>query len=332
MNAPSRQLYPDLLRSGAILRIVVFHFFSWPFLSYIPSLGVMFALGGWFMANSLDKKQFGEVILSRLGRLLPVWYGFALIMFIAGYIYSAGAGTELTMSTSWLFPYERLSWNLDNEYANGAIVVTWYISAYLWLLALTPFMLFIYRRLSWFAVFGFVGALIAYTHFLPYQDTILGETWYDVLCFSGCWALGFARADGKILALPKYISYLVMVVCAACAVMVSYDTGTLEGNPIGYSLMSFGIAFVLLSINPDLSKISNALKRIITTVNSNAVTVYLYHNTAINASFLVGGAIGAYNFNSQVGQISCFVISLILVYVFIRTVGRIETNRWFDRA
>jgi len=330
MNASSRQLYPDLLRTGAIFRIVVFHFFSWPFLSYLPSLGIMFALGGWFMANSLDKKQFGEVMLSRLGRLLPVWYGFAATMLLAGYLYSKGAGTELKPSLSWLFPYERVTWNLDNAYANGAIVVTWYISTYLWLLAITPVLLFLYRRLSWLAIFGAVGALIAYAKLWPFQDTIFGETWFDVLCFACCWMLGFARADGKIQALPRYISYLVLASCTAYAIATSYDTGTLEGNPIGYSLMSFGIAFVVLSLNPDLSKIPAAIRGLISTVNNHAVTVYLYHNTAINASFIVGGAIGAYNFGSSVGQVTSFLIALCLVYLGIRTVGRVEANRWFD--
>ena len=66
-----RDRYLDLLRSIALVRVVVYHLFGWAWLSVLfPSMGVMFALAGSLMARSLNRPALG-VIKGRLRRLLP---------------------------------------------------------------------------------------------------------------------------------------------------------------------------------------------------------------------------------------------------------------------
>ena len=51
---PGRDRYLDLLRSIALVRVVVYHLFGWAWLTVLfPSMGVMFALAGSLMARSL---------------------------------------------------------------------------------------------------------------------------------------------------------------------------------------------------------------------------------------------------------------------------------------
>src|SRR5436190_19247245 len=70
-----RNRYLDLLRAAAIVRVIVYHLFGWPWLSIVlPAMGIMFALAGSLTAASLDRKGAAGVVTSRLRRLLPpVW-------------------------------------------------------------------------------------------------------------------------------------------------------------------------------------------------------------------------------------------------------------------
>jgi hypothetical protein len=328
----NRQLYPDFLRSTSIAKIVVFHYFGWQLLTYLPSLGIMFALAGWFVANSLNARSAPTVIYHRLARLLPTWWAFALLTLIAGFFYAQGAGVSLQPTLAWLFPYERAIWGLDNAYANDAVVVTWYIAAYMWLMLLSPLLLYIYRKLSWVAIFAPVIAMTIYSRFHPYQDTVFGENWYAVLTFGGCWMLGFAKADGTIHAVPKYLVWTTTVICCACGILMTREVGSLSSNPVALSVMSFGVAFLLLSINPDLAALPAPAKAVVRTINTYAVTIYLFHNILIDIAQSFGGRIGAYNFGSQIGNWSCFVITVALIYLVVKTIGIVETHKWIKRA
>lgn len=333
-----RQLYPDFLRTMSIVRIIVFHFIGWQFLTYIPSLGIMFALGGWFMAVSLNNGQAMDVVFKRLVRLLPTWWAFALLTFVGGFFYAQGAKISLQTTLAWLFPYQQVTWNLDNPYANDAVVVTWYIAAYLWLMLLSPFLLLLYKKLPWVSVYIPVFAMLIYYYFFPgYQQTVLGETFFNVLTFSGCWILGFSKADGTINSIPKYLIYLTTIVCSACGIFLTYKEGALSSNPIALSLMSFGIAMLLLSFNPNLSFLSKFPKGVIRTINTYAVTIYLFHNILIDVSFKFGDYIHAYDIAQYIklpdhsgttGNLVCFIILIGLIYISVKTIGIVETHKW----
>lgn len=347
----NRQLYPDTLRAVAIARIVVFHFAGWQLLTYFPSLGIMFALAGWFVATSLNAKPALTVIYHRLVRLLPTWWAFVLLTLIGGFFYAKGAGIDLHITPAWLFPYERLTWNLDNAYADDAIVVTWYIAAYLSLVVISPILMYAYKKLSWAAIFAPVIAMIVFTHFRPYQETVFGGNWYNVLTFAGCWMLGFTKADGSINKVPRYLVWLTTIVCVGCGLFLTYDAQSLSSDPIALSVMSFGIAFLLLSLNPNLEFISNTswwgrwslpywIRDVIRTINTYAVTIYLFHNILIDVAYQigsrlkvyeVGNVIHAYSQCGRIGNSLCFIILVGLIYIAVKAIGIVETHRWVQR-
>ena len=337
----NRQLYPDFLRASAIAKIVVFHFVGWQLLTYIPSLGIMFALAGWFVANSLKSNSGLVVIYHRLVRLLPTWWAFASVTLIAGFFYAKGEGIQLQTTFAWLFPYEKVTWNLDNSYAEDVIVVTWYISAYLTLVLLSPLLMYAYKKLSWVAIFVPVIVMVIYTQFSSYELTVYGENWYQVLMFSGCWMLGFAKADNSINNVPRYVIWTTAIFCVACGIFLTWDTQSLSSNSIALSVMSFGVAFLLLSFNPNLTNMPHWIKAVIRATNTYAVTIYLFHNILIDCAYgignyfhvyEIGNYIHAYEYGDNIGQSLCFVILLGLIYVAVKTIGIVETHKWVQKA
>jgi hypothetical protein len=348
----NRQLYPDFLRATSIAKIIVFHFVGWQLLTYLPSLGIMFALAGWFVATSLNAKPWPTVIYQRLVRLLPTWWAYSLFVLIAGFFYAQGTGVDLKPSFAWLFPYERVTWSLTNDYANDATSITWYIAAYLWLMLLSPILLYAYKKLSWVMIFAPVFAMIIYSQVFPtYQETVFGETWYDVLTFSGCWVLGFAKADGTIDSVPKYLVWALTIVCVGCGVFLTYDAQSLPSNPVALSVMSFGIAFLLLSLNPNLEFMSNTawwgswslpywVRDVVRVVNTYAVTIYLFHNSLVDVANKIGGYLNVYEIGNDIGEdvLSgyigdwvCFTILIGLIYATAKTIGIVETHKWVRR-
>jgi len=303
------------------MKIVVFHFFSWQLLTYIPSLGIMFALGGWFMGLALNKDSAVTVIRRRLGRLLPTFWLFSALTLIAGFFYAQGAGVELNPTLAWLFPYKQVTWDLDNAYANDATVVTWYIAAYMWFVFLSPLLYFLYKR-AWFIVFLPVIAMPIYTWLWPTQETVLGETWFNLLTFGGCWMLGFLRADDRIKSIPMYLAIAVAAVCSLCSILLTLGTPALSDNPVALSVMSFGVAFLLLRINPSMDMLAGWVHSFIRYFSTFAVTIYLFHNILINGAFAVGDKVGLY------GQWMDFGILIALLFVATKTLGIVETHKW----
>lgn len=325
----NRQLYPDFLRASALTKIVIFHFFAWQLLTYLPSLGIMFGLGGWFIANSLNNKPQLTVIFHRLARLLPTWWAFALLTTIAGFFYAQGTNIPLHLTLAWLFPYQQVTWSLDNDYANGATCVTWYIATYIWLLLLSPLLLYVYKKLSWITIFLCMLIVVIYSCMAPsYQQTTFGQTWYYLLTFSGCWILGFTKADGTINNVPRYFIWAITTICCAFAILLTYHNQSLASNPIALSLMSFGVAFLLLSLNPDLSKLPQFIKSLVRIINTYAVTIYLFHNIAINIAFKLSEYFNLYDYGHSIGNLFCFIIAIGLIYVITKTVGIVETHKW----
>jgi len=155
-----RNRYLDMLRAAAIVRVIVYHLFGWPWLSILlPAMGVMFALAGSLTAASLDKRAAGPVILSRMRRLLPPLWALGLLavpaMLYTGWAHERG-----------FHPHHLVFWVLpvgDPPGSDKGVDVwepLWYIRAYLWFILLSPLMYRIYRRIGWAAVIAPLAAIV----------------------------------------------------------------------------------------------------------------------------------------------------------------------------
>ena len=109
-----RNRYLDFLRAAAIVRVIVYHLFGWPWLSILlPAMGIVFALAGSLTAASLEKRAARQVVTSRLRRLLPPLWLLGLIivpvMVALGWAHEQHGDHALDLRHAWhlifwLFP------------------------------------------------------------------------------------------------------------------------------------------------------------------------------------------------------------------------------------
>nr|WP_239029200.1 glycosyltransferase [Pseudonocardia acidicola] len=292
---PRRERWLDLLRAAALARVLAYHVFGAGWMSIaFPSMGVMFALAGSLMVQSMRRTPAIDVIGHRLRRLLPpLWLlGSILVplMFWHGW---AGETGDYALNWPellfWVFPIldpQGSSWAAD------ATVVLWYIRAYLWFVLLTPLMLRAFRRWPVRAILLPLGVVAL--------DAVLGSplrtsgAWgpavIDFFTFASCWMLGFAHREGML----RRIRPVVLVGLTALALALggawtfthpaeggSYD---LNDIPLGQALISAGAVLVFLRFSPRLEWLDRIplLDRLVTVINARAMTIYLTHNIAIS--------------------------------------------------
>jgi peptidoglycan/LPS O-acetylase OafA/YrhL len=306
---PGRDRYLDLLRSIALVRVVVYHLFGWAWLSVLfPSMGVMFALAGSLMARSLNRPA-PSVIRSRVRRLLPPLWAFSAVvltlMFAAGWHPlkdpDNGGTWGLVKLLDYIVPVGAppYPWHLgspsgllEDSWAVQAAGPLWYLRAYLWFVVASPLLLWAFRRFPWPTVCApLVLTAIVGTGLV----TIPGETGNavtDFAVYGGCWVLGFAHHDGLLARIPRYLA----VSCAALVMAFGLwwasghlgpDGWDLNDIPLAQATWSFGFVVILLQYSPSWQELPGRLRRwdrLVTLANNRAVTIYLWHNMLIMAT------------------------------------------------
>jgi hypothetical protein len=289
-----RNRYLDLLRAAAILRVIVYHLFGWPWLSILlPAMGIMFALAGSLTAASLDKRSAGQVITSRLRRLLPPLWLLAVIavpaMLYLGWAEEDGGDEPLSWKLGlWLLPIGDPPGS-----AKGVDVwePLWYVRAYLWFVVLSPLLYLAYKKIGWGAVAAPVVliAVLDKTGFgLPFGRA--DAAMWDFATYGACWIAGFAHHDGRLARIRpgRVIAAAAVMGLAALYWLRGHPSGSgWDLNEVSESQALWSLAFVLLALRwqPDMSWLrrSPRLDGAVTLLNNRAVTVYLWHNIAIAA-------------------------------------------------
>jgi peptidoglycan/LPS O-acetylase OafA/YrhL len=334
-----RNRYLDLLRAAAIVRVIVYHLFGWPWLSLLlPAMGVMFALAGSLAAGSLEKRSARKVVVSRLRRLLPPLWLLGLlavpVMLVAGWAserngehpFDPGHAWHLVF---WLFP---LGDPPGSDRAADVWDPLWYIRAYVWFLLLSPLMWLAYRKIGWFAVAApIVGIVVLDKTGFSLPDTADSAMW-DFVTFGACWMAGFAHHDGRLRRIgPRTLVFTVLVLGLAALYWQQGHQGEehWDLNDVPESQALWSIAFVLLALRwePSMTWLPRVrpLDRLVTLLNARAVTIYLWHNLAITAVWPVLGlvALGGVTFDDighdldgPVDLTTALVLTLLAVLAF----------------
>ncbi|MEU3838863.1 acyltransferase [Streptomyces sp. NPDC028635] len=305
-RSPGRDRYFDLLRAIALFRVVFYHLTGWAWLPVVfPSMGVMFALAGNLMARSL-KRPAVQVVRSRMRRLLPPLWLLGAIG-VTGMV-AQGWGPDADGHPGWWWlhltfwivpvsdpPYAEglhgVHGILGDDWAGELAGPLWYIRAYLWYVLLSPLILKALRRLPWPTILFPIAISAAFE--FGYLDFLPGERFPSALTdfstFGACWVLGMAHQEGVLKRLPRYVVPSIAPFIAAVGFWYAVSQGFKSGHdlddiPFAQALWSFATVLLLLHVSPSWSEWPRALRpldRIVTLLNSRAVTIYLWHNICI---------------------------------------------------
>ncbi|MFF2944004.1 acyltransferase [Streptomyces niveus] len=302
-----RDRYLDLLRAVALGRVVIYHIFGWAWLTILfPSMGVMFALAGSLMARSLGRPALG-VVRGRMRRLLPPMWAFAVVVvpmiFALGWrpVREEGLWWFLRLA-NYLFPVGAppYPWEsgaegglLETSWAEQAIGPLWYIRAYLWFVLASPLLLWAFRRVPWATLLAPLALTAVIGTGLVEIPGESGEALTDFAVYGACWILGFAHHDGLFAKVPRYLTVSLAAFVMTFGIWWASGHLTEEGwnldeIPLAQATWSFGFCVILLQYAPSWRQLPGRLARFdstITLANNRAVTIYLWHNLLIMATF-----------------------------------------------
>jgi peptidoglycan/LPS O-acetylase OafA/YrhL len=308
-----RDRYLDTLRAAAIVRVVVYHAFPVAWLGYaLPAMGVMFGIGGSLMARSLDRSDGApdRVLANRLRRLLPAFWAFGAVLVPAMLWNGWPDRPHWPRLLLWLVPVAEPP---GSTWALPATEVLWYIVTYLWLLVLSPVLLWAYRRWPLRTALLPLGLV-----FVVGGAGVVG----DLATFGACWIAGFAHRDGVLRRMATPLLAVLAAACVAAGVawvlLVTPGEFDLNDIPPAQALYSLGFVLVLLRLSPRMD--GRLRGRVVSALNRRAVTIYLWHNPAIAACFVVGDAVGAW----RLGQVGYLAVAMALLLGPVAVLGWIE--------
>ncbi|MFF8964286.1 acyltransferase [Streptomyces globisporus] len=303
---PGRDRYLDLLRTIALVRVVIYHVFGWAWLTILfPSMGVMFALAGSLMARSLSRPALG-VIRGRIRRLLPPMWVFALVvvpmMFALSWQPVKEDGLWWFVKLAWYvvpvgappFPWSSgdRAGLLEDTWAVQAAGPLWYIRAYLWFVIASPLLLRAFRKLPWATLLAPLGLTAVIGTGLVTIPGETGNALSDFAVFGSCWVLGFAHHDGLFTDVPRYLTVSVASIVMGFGLWwasghLTADGWDLNDIPLAQATWSLGFCVILLQYAPSWQELPGRLARfdrLVTLANNRAVTIYLWHNLLILAT------------------------------------------------
>ncbi len=282
-----RDRYFDTLRALALVRVVAYHAFGWPWAGLVfPSMGVMFALAGTLMARSLQRPA-SAVIRSRLRRLLPPFWCWGL--FVVGAMLARG----------WMPGWQIVYWVVPlgdppgSAWGEQAWEILWYLRTYLWFVLLSPVLLRVFRLAPVPVLLLSLAPIAAFEFLWQPPENRFGTGLLDLATYLFCWVLGFAHRDG-VLTRPRPVAVVALslgaLVCGAWyafAHRAEYGTYDLDDIPFAQALWSAGFVTLLMyakarlgSDFPGLVRLRR-LDRLVSVFNARAVTVYLWHELAL---------------------------------------------------
>ncbi|MFF7964681.1 acyltransferase [Streptomyces sp. NPDC007903] len=304
-RAPVRDRYFDLLRAVALFRVVFYHLMGWAWLPVVfPSMGVMFALAGNLMARSL-KRPAVDVVRGRLRRLLPpLWLLGALGvsgMVLQGWRPDAEGhpGWWFVHLGFWVLPLSDPPYAgtlpgihgvLGPDWAAELAGPLWYIRAYLWFVLLSPVLLRALKAIPWTTVLAPIALAAAFEFgHLQIPGERIPSALTDFSTFGACWILGMAHQQGVLSRIPRYVVPSVAPLVAGLGLWYALTHGFRQGHdlddiPFAQSLWSLATVLLLLHISPTWAEWPRLLRpfdRLVTLLNSRAVTIYLWHNLCI---------------------------------------------------
>lgn len=298
--ARHRDGFLDTLRAIAIIRVVMWHAFGEPVISWvIATMPLMFFVAGSLLFRSLESRPTGQVLRSRLKRLLvPFWFFGAVVLAFLSLVHlrSPGFGTRLSPDQllAWIIPLVNptaSAWE-----AGWASSPLWYIRAYLWLLLLSPLLVRAWRRLG-ITLLPIAVAVMMIGEIVSSRQSAGPDSLIWIVGDLGVYAcfvlLGFAHATGMFDRLGRrdLVEWLLV---GAIATVVAWRYFPSDDGVVNHSypaLLTSGIAWLaaVLLARPWLSRVPQipVLGAVLYWMTRRAMSIYLWHSPAIVGAHLI---------------------------------------------
>ena len=297
-RASGRDALLDLLRGVALIRVVVWHTFSAPWMTAFAAMPVMFFVVGTMLPDVRTWRGYLAAVRRRGQRVLvPFWAYGTVIWGIAGFFALTGPHGTALPSPHW----SALNWVVPLDDPSGATFNggwlsshLWYLRTYVWVILAVPLLAFVARRIR-VGVATSVGAVIALEVARRQSWPVLGSgtarlligdfVTYGLFVILGIWFAKRRKAGAP--GLSKRAAAATAIAATAGAVGFWRFAG-LPGGEINNSypaLVLAGLAWLAavqategplrtFAERPAVSRRSQAL-------SGRALTVYLWHPAAI---------------------------------------------------
>lgn len=211
-----RDRYFDTLRALALVRVVAYHAFGWPWAGLVlPSMGIMFGLGGTLMARSL-RRPAATVFRNRLRRLLPPFWCWGL--FVVGAMLARG----------WMPGWQIVYWVVPlgdppgSAWGEQAWEILWYLRTYLWFVLLSPLLLRVFRLAPVPVLLLSLAPAVAFQFLWQPPENRFGTGLLDLATYLFCWILGFAHRDGVLGRLKPAAVVVLSLAALACGAWYAF--------------------------------------------------------------------------------------------------------------
>jgi CubicO group peptidase (beta-lactamase class C family)/peptidoglycan/LPS O-acetylase OafA/YrhL len=306
--APARSLerdrFLDVVRSIAIVRVIAWHTWAAPVLSWlVASMPAMFFVTGSLLATSLDRavgrgSGAGAVVRDRLHRLLlPLWTLAAAAHIAMALAWWSAAGPETRIPWwqlwTWLLPIVD---PVDTGWAQTWLArPLWYLRVLLWLLAAAPLLRVLYRRFGvWCCAVPAVLTVVA--------EVATDDRWFaghplvrfhltDVVTYVTFFLLGFWHHDGGTAAVHHHRRWLLcaagVAATAAWALARPPAGGVVNNSPVLLLTVGWTWLWAFLALEPQLRSLGSGRRTspLVSWLSRRSLTVYLWHTTAIVAVY-----------------------------------------------
>ncbi|WP_254396080.1 acyltransferase [Streptomyces sp. AC512_CC834] len=286
-GGPARDRYFDTLRALALVRVVAYHAFGWPWAGLVfPSMGVMFGLAGTLMAKSLQRPA-AAVVRGRLRRLLPPFWCWGLFVVGAMLVRGWMPGWQIVY---WVVP---LGDPPGSAWAEQAWEILWYLRTYLWFVLLSPLLLRVFRLAPVPVLLLSLAPIVVFQFLWQPPENRFGTGLLDLATYLFCWILGFAHREGVLARLKPAAVVVLSLAALACGAWYAFahqgEYGTYDVDDIPFAQAFWSAGFVTLlmyskaRLGLDFSGLVRwrRLDRLVTVFNARAVTVYLWHELAL---------------------------------------------------
>ena len=293
LKGGGRETFLDVVRAVAIVRVVAWHAFGVAAITYVvAAMPAMFFVTGSLLAKSLGRRRAPTVLADRFRRLLVPLWAFGVVAWLAMAVAAWHDGTDLPLyrALTWIFP---LTDPLGTAWEGGWLTShLWYLRTVTWLLLFSPLLLRAVRARRGLTFAAAIAAVFT-LDLVARADTALPlshrTAWIagDLALYAVFLLAGFLHRDGAFTKVTRR-GWIVVGVVAAVAATVWRLT---QPVPLGvvnnsHPLHLFvGTAWLAaaLAVERPLARLSESrlARGPVRAIGSRALTIYLWHTTAI---------------------------------------------------